>query len=113
MDLIEVINGNGPPPSVVLELVRYLPPGSACESIQLEAPDMLGYDIAARILLNVSDWSQATMMSAGQWGKKRPKFTPETRPWVEARKKAKQKAAEGINIFDLQSILARKAAQGR
>jgi len=77
---------------------------------------MLGYDIAARILLNVSDWSQATMITAGEWEKgKAPKLTPEHRPWVEAQKKAKKKKTEteGVDINRLFSMMANKASQGR
>lgn len=70
---------------------------------------MLGYDIAARILLNVSDWSQATMISAGNWGKKAPKLEREIRPWIVAQKKAKSN--EGMEIRKLQAIFAAKAAR--
>lgn len=111
-----MIAGNGPPPSLVLELVRYLPPGSACEAIQYDAPEMLGYDVASRILLNVSDWSQATMITAGEWGKNKvPKLQPEKRPWAEAQqRRAKNNDSEGVEIHKLFNLFAAKAAaQGR
>lgn len=75
---------------------------------------MLGYDIAARILLNVSDWSQSTMRAAGQWEKgKAPKFQPEYRPWAEAQKRAEKKKAhsEGVDIHVLYGLLSAKSAQ--
>lgn len=74
---------------------------------------MLGYGVAERILLNISDWAQSTMRVAGQWERgKAPKFTPEVRPWAEAQKKADKRKAreEGVNIFALQSMLAARAA---
>jgi len=79
---------------------------------------MLGYDIASRILLNVSDWSQSTMRAAGQWEKgKAPKFQPEHRPWASAQKRAEKKKAqeEGVDIHKLFNLLSAKAAkqQGR
>lgn len=75
---------------------------------------MIGYDIAARILLNVSDWAQSTMRAAGQWEKgKAPKFHPEYRPWADAQKQADKKKAreEGVDIHTLFSLLAAKSAK--
>lgn len=107
-----MIAGCGPPPSLVLELIRWLPPGSACEAIQHDAPEMLGWDMPSRLIANVSDWSQATMISAGTWGKKTPDFKREERPWVEAQKR--KKSETGMAIGDLYQIFAAKAArQGR
>lgn len=68
---------------------------------------MLGYDISARILLNVSDWSQATMITAGNWDKKSPEFSREERPWVTAQQNKKKDA--GMDIGDLYKIFAAKA----
>lgn len=109
-----MIAGDGPPPSLVLELVQYLPAGSACEAIQLDQPDILGYDVAARVLTNISDWAQATMITSGEWGKdKAPKLKPEHRPWVEAQKR-RNKKPEGVDIHSLYSLFAAKAEnQGR
>lgn len=104
-----MIAGDGPPPSLILEYIRWLPPGSACEAIKNDAEDMLGWDISARILANVSDWAQATMIVSAQWKKKAPELQREVRPWVEA-KKRKQKA-EGISLARLHSILSAKAAR--
>lgn len=108
-----MIAGEGPPPSLVLELVTTLPAGSACEAIRHDAPEMLGYGVAERILLNVSDWSQQTMRAAGQWEKgKTPKFNPEHRPWADAHKNAEKKKAreEGVDIHSLFSLVAARAA---
>lgn len=73
---------------------------------------MIGYDVAARILLNVSDWSQATMITAGNWSKKTPEFKREERPWVTAQQRKKSEA--GMPLADLFKIFEAKAArQGR
>lgn len=110
---MRVIAGDGPPPSLVLELTLLLPAGSACEAIRHEAPEMLGYGIGERILLNVSDWTQQAMRASGQWEKgKVPKFVPEIRPWAEAQKKADKKKTreEGVEIHHLFSLMAARAA---
>lgn len=110
---MRVIAGDGPPPSLVLELILLLPAGSACEAIRHEAPEMLGYGIGERILLNISDWAQSTMLAAGQWEKnKAPNFTPEHRPWVDAAKRAEKTKIrdEGVDIHTLFSTLAARAA---
>lgn len=89
-----------------------LPPGSACEGIERDIPEIIGYDMATRVLLNISDWSQGTMITAGNWGKKgAPKFEPEIRPWLEKRKQAK--ASEGMDIKSLHAIFMNKASQQR
>lgn len=103
-----MIAGDGPPPSLVLEYLRWLPPGSACEAIRNDAEDMLGWDVGARLLANISDWSQATMIVSAQWKKKAPELQREIRPWVEARKRKKK--SEGISLQALQNIFAAKAA---
>lgn len=109
VDLLQVINGNGPPPSLVLELVRLLPPGSACEATEIDVPEMLGYDIATRFLMNISDWAQATWLVSGNWEKgKEPKFQPEERPWQSKRHAVPE---EGMPIGDLFMIFAAKAAR--
>lgn len=86
-----------------------MPPGAACEAIRHEAPEMLGWDVGARLLANVSDWSQATMITAGNWGKKSPDFKVEERPWVTAEKRRKKN--EGMELSKLWNILSAKAAQ--
>lgn len=113
VDLIKVINGEGPPPSVVSPLIQYMPPGSACESVEVGAPDMVGYDISARLLADISDWSQATWLRTGEWDpkKKRPTFTPTVRPWVEAKKRAKR--AEGADIGALHTLFMNKSSGRR
>ena len=68
---------------------------------------MLGWDVSAQLLANISDWSQATMIVSGQWKKKAPELQRETRPWVEA-KKRRQKS-EGISINRLHQIFTAKA----
>ena len=104
-----MIAGDGPPPSLVLEYIRWLPPGSACEAIRHDAEDMLGWDVATRMLANISDWTQATMIVSAQWKKKAPELQREIRPWVEA-KKRRQKT-EGISINRLHQIFTAKAAR--
>lgn len=90
-----------------MEYVRWFPPGAACEAIRNDAEDMLGWDVGARLLANVSDWAQATMIVSAQWKKKAPDLDRETRPWIEA-KKRKQRS-EGIDIGRLHQIFTAKA----
>lgn len=112
MDLFEVIAGSGPPPSFVLELVRYLPQGSACEAAQNNAPGMVGYDATAKLLTNISDYVQVSMIVAGNWPKgKGPKFQPAVRPWVEAKKHASTSQSDSLSISDMHKIFANKADQ--
>lgn len=92
-----------------MEYIRWLPPGSACEAIRNNAEDMLGWDVGARLLANISDWSQAAMIVSAQWKKKAPELQREVRPWVEA-KKRKQRS-EGMNIQRLHQIFSAKAEQ--
>lgn len=106
VDLSKTITGDGPPPSLVLELVRHLPHGSVCESIENNTPHSVGWGILERISVEQADWAQATALSAGNWEKgKAPKFKGQERPWVP---KVARVASEGMKIGDLHALFQAK-----
>jgi len=106
VDLLSVIRGDGPPPSIILPLIEYMPVGSVTHSLLNNTPDAIGYGVLERILSDVDDWCQAGALSAGNWAKgKEPKFRGIDRPWV---KKAKPVASEGMAISDLHAIFQAK-----
>ena len=102
---MEVVAGNGPPPSLVLELIRGLPDDSMYYALRLGGEQFLGWGTERHILASIFDAISVNTVVSGNWKKSPPKPEPFPRPKVVQKKKKKATVAD---LFDkLQGKLGR------
>lgn len=75
-DLVEVVNGQGPAPSLVLALVRRLPDDCMTAALQAGGVEHLGWGTDRHLMANVFDALNQNTRACGNWGKKGPPKIP-------------------------------------
>src|SRR5690606_14761948 len=97
VDLTEVINGNGPAPALVCQLVWRLPDTSLTVALMQGGREHFGWGLDRHLLATGVDSINLNTRLTGQFKKgKEPKFPPMPRPVVK-----KQKTKKKTTVKDL------------
>lgn len=100
MDLRDVVNGEGPPPILVLSLVGGLPDDSMFHAMRRGGVEYLGWDQNRMILAQSFDAIRDLTLVSGNWKpNKAPKFKPWPRPWDGKNASGKKKNASVKDLY--------------
>lgn len=102
VDLVQVVEGSGPPPSLVLELIEGLPDDSMFHALRLGGPQFLGWGVDRHIRASTYDAINVNTTATGNWKKSPPKPEPFPRP------KTKQASKKKATVADLYERLKGK-----
>lgn len=92
VNLVDVLNGNGPSPEIVLWLVHGLPQDSLTVALASGGRDHFGWDQKTYILADIYDAINLNSRASGNWAKgKAPKFPAYPRPKSGKKEPAKSK----------------------
>ncbi len=84
IDLIDVIEGRGPSPALVIQLVQRLPDTSLTAALSMGGKQFFGWGMDRFMLAAVYDALNANTRATGNWAKgKAPKFPEWPRPKTE------------------------------
>lgn len=103
-DLVEVIEGKGPAPSLVLALIRRLPDTSLTHALMRGGREHFGWGVDRHILADIYDSQNQTTRAAGNWEKKPPDIAPWPRPKTAEQLKAKKP----VTVRDLYARFQRR-----
>lgn len=79
-DLVEVVKGVGPAPSLLLAQIRRLPDTSLTAAMIRGGREHFGWGVDRHILADIYDSQNQTTRAAGNWAKKPPDIPPWPRP---------------------------------
>lgn len=94
VDLVDVVNLNGPPPSFVLELIRGLPDDSMTVALRRGGMEFFGWGTDRYIAADTFDALRVNTYATGNWAKTPEKPTPYPRPVVKSKVKKKASVAD-------------------
>lgn len=93
IDLVDVVRGDGPPPSLILALVRRLPDDSLTAALMRGGREHLGWGMDRHIWATIYDALNANTRLTGQFKKgQAPKFEPWPRPGDKGKKRRRRDA---------------------
>ena len=97
---MEVVNGEGLPPILVLPLIEGLPDNSMLHAMKSGGIGFLGWGSERQMLSALYDAVRDLTMVSGNWRKGRqPKFKKWPRPWDKDRKK--DGTRKKVTVMDL------------
>jgi hypothetical protein len=104
VDLVEVIQGRGPAPRLVIELVARLPDDSLTAALMGGGRQFFGWGLDRYMVAELYDAINAQTRVTGNWAKKPPKIKPFPRP--DKKKPTKADAAlakkgKKVSVADL------------
>lgn len=109
VDLAEVIKGNGPAPSLVVALVKRLPPDSLTMSLIQGDPELFGWSHERDLLTSILDAINLNTLASGNWAKKPPEiplaYRPRSLTEEDAPSSPNEKPAEKVSVASLWSSL--------
>lgn len=88
INLVDVIEGRGPAPRLVLSLVKRLPDTSLSAALASGGREHFGWGGDRHLLADLFDAINQNTRACGNWGKKPPKIEPRPRPGRGKKKKA-------------------------
>lgn len=91
-----MIEGNGPPPSLVLELIRGLPDDSMTAALNQGGIQYLGWGVDRHMNASMYDALSVNTAVSGNWRSKPPKFPPYPRPQKTIKKNQKVSVAQAF-----------------
>lgn len=104
VDLVDVIRGDGPSPSLVLMLARRLPDTSLTAALFAGGREHFGWGQERHLLASLYDALNANTRATGQWRKgKAPKFPEWPRPGAAKSNGEKKK----VSVADIYARLIR------
>lgn len=80
VNLVDVVEGEGPPPDLVWELVRGLPEDSMTSALRQGGMQFMGWNTERYLLAGIFDAVQANTYATGQWKKRPAEPKPFPRP---------------------------------
>jgi hypothetical protein len=87
VDLVDVIEGRGKAPSLVLTLISRLPDTSLTHALLRGGREHFGWGADRHLLADIYDSQNQTTRAAGNWAKKPPEIAPWPRPKTAEKKK--------------------------
>lgn len=90
IDLVKVVSGEGPPPVLVISVIRGLPDSSRFVALQAGGYQFRGWDTKTYALASIYDAINVNTVATGNF-KKKPKIDPFPRP---KKKKPKRTVAQ-------------------
>lgn len=102
VDLVDVINGDGPSPALVILLVRGLPDTSVTAALAAGGFEHIGWGADRHISADIYDAISQNTRATGNWGKGGP---PKIPAWPRPKRKA-QPTQEGTKRRSVADIYA-------
>lgn len=96
IDLVDVIEGRGPSPRLVIALVQRLPDTSLTAALASGGRDHFGWGADRHIAADLFDAMNQNTRACGNWGKKPPKIDARPRP---GKGKKSKKPTSVVDIF--------------
>lgn len=101
IDLVDVVEGRGPAPVLVIAAVQALPDYSLTAALSAGGRDHYGWGVDRHLLANLYDAINLNTRACGNWGKgKAPKLDPFPRP-----KSKSQNAPEKKKVSAREALL--------
>jgi hypothetical protein len=94
-----VIEGRGPAPTLVLQLVQRLPDTSLTVALATGGRDHFGWGLDRHIAVDLFDALNANTRATGNWAKGK---APKIKPWPRPKRRAPKKETRGpVKLKDL------------
>lgn len=83
VNLVDVVEGRGPSPALVMLLVQRLPDTSLTMALASGGREQFGWGVDRHMTADIFDAINQNTRATGNWGKKAPKFPAWPRPKVK------------------------------